>query len=92
MRWTANSRRRHLHHIGVFFRVLEAEGERSVPKTFEGQDSTGSSWVSRADVDASNASPLVLKSFDYLENPEADKLTRIQDWIVRQEATRCTGM
>lgn len=82
----------HLHHIGVFFRVLEAEGERSVPKTFDGQDSTGSSWVSRADVDASNASPLVLKAFDYLENPETDKLTRIQDWVVRQEATRCTGM
>ncbi|WP_426355283.1 NUDIX hydrolase [Exiguobacterium sp. R-39] len=82
----------HLHHIGVFFHVLEVDGEQSVPEIFFGQDSVGSSWRSRAEVNTSNASPLVLKAFDYLENPETDKLTRIQDWVVRQEATPCTGM
>ncbi|WP_235188856.1 NUDIX hydrolase [Exiguobacterium artemiae] len=74
----------HLHHIGVFFHVLEADGKPSVPKMFDGQDSTGSSWVSRADVDMSNASPLVLKAFDYLENPKTETMMRIENWIVKQ--------
>ena len=82
----------HLHHIGVFYKIIQTSGERAVPDKFDGQDSIGSSWVSQEQVNPDNASPLVLKAFEYLTNPETAPVMHVEDWIVKQEVATCTGM
>lgn len=55
-----------VHHIAVYYSVKIIGGELSTPEQFDGQDSLGALWVSEKDVSLINASPLVLKAFDWL--------------------------
>lgn len=56
----------HVHHIAVYYFVKIVGGEIIVPEQFEGQDSLGAVWVSESDVHLNNASPLVLKAFEWI--------------------------
>lgn len=56
-----------VHHIAVFYTVRNIGGKIKMPKQFEGQDSLGTAWVSEKDVSLDNASPLVLKAFEWLK-------------------------
>ncbi|MGE7925785.1 NUDIX domain-containing protein [Viridibacillus arvi] len=56
-----------VHHIAVYYSVRKIGGKIKLPEQFEGQDSLGSMWVSEKDVSLDNASPLVLKAFDWLK-------------------------
>lgn len=55
-----------MHHIAVFYSVKRIGGELSTPKQFDGQDSLGALWVSENEVASDNASPLVIKAFEWL--------------------------
>ncbi|GAA5416970.1 hypothetical protein Pryu01_02009 [Paraliobacillus ryukyuensis] len=57
-----------VHHIAVYYLVNKIGGEISVPEQFEGQDSLGAVWVTKQDVSQDNASPLVLKAFEWIES------------------------
>jgi ADP-ribose pyrophosphatase YjhB (NUDIX family) len=72
-----------VHHIAVYYNVRKVDGELSVPEQFHGQDSLGALWVSEKDVSLGNASPLVLKAFDWLKtkNLGIDAKT-YEDWKV----------
>lgn len=72
-----------LHHIGVYYLVKKIGGELSVPEQFNGQDSLGATWVSEKDVSLHNASPLVLKAFEWLrtQNLGIDAVT-YDEWKV----------
>nr|WP_027963730.1 NUDIX hydrolase [Halalkalibacillus halophilus] len=59
-----------VHHIAGFYVVNKIGGELRVPKQFEGQDSLGALWVSEQGVSLNNASPLVLKAFEWLRTKE----------------------
>ncbi|SET19050.1 hypothetical protein SAMN05216389_106241 [Oceanobacillus limi] len=56
-----------VHHIAVFYSVSKIGGEIVKLKKFEGQDSLGAQWVSSKEVSVENASPLVLKAFEWME-------------------------
>lgn len=56
-----------LHHIAAYYLVNKIGGELCEPLQFDGQDSLGAVWVSEEDVSVDNASPLVLKAFDWLK-------------------------
>nr|WP_144926564.1 NUDIX hydrolase [Paenibacillus bovis] len=62
----------HVHHIAVYYIVKIVGGEIIVPEQFEGQDSLGAVWVSESDVHINNASPLVLKAFDWIRTKNLD--------------------
>ncbi|MDQ0160769.1 NUDIX hydrolase [Alkalibacillus salilacus] len=72
-----------VHHIAVYYSVNVVGGQLNIPEQFEGQDSLGASWVSEHDVSLDNASPLVLKTFEWLnsETLGIDTIT-YQDWKV----------
>ncbi len=55
-----------VHHIAVYYSVKIIGGELSIPEQFDGQDSLGALWVSKKDISLDNASPLVLKAFEWL--------------------------
>ncbi|PAV27956.1 DNA mismatch repair protein MutT [Virgibacillus profundi] len=59
-----------VHHIAVYYYVRKIGGKLSVPKQFEGQDSLGALWISEKDANLDNASPLVLKAFEWLRTNE----------------------
>ena len=53
------------------------------PLQFDGQDSLGAVWVSEEDVSVDNASPLVLKAFDWLKtNTLGIDAECYKEWIV----------
>lgn len=56
-----------VHHIAVYYSVTKIGGELKIPEQFEGQDSVGTEWVAVKDVSLENASPLVLKAFEWLK-------------------------
>ncbi|MFD2630422.1 NUDIX hydrolase [Oceanobacillus kapialis] len=62
----------HVHHIAVYYLVSKMGGEISVPEQFEGQDSLGAGWVTEQEVSQDNASPLVLKAFEWLNKKDLD--------------------
>ena len=72
-----------VHHIAVFYSVRKIGGELSAPERFDGQDSLGALWVSEHEVTLANASPLVLKAFDWLRNRDLgiDAIT-YENWEV----------
>ncbi len=73
-----------VHHIAIFYLVRKLGGSLIVPDIFEGQDSLGTAWVSKDDVDGKNASPLVLKAFDYLRTNAVSVQADIYDkWEVK---------
>ncbi|MCA1063693.1 NUDIX hydrolase [Rossellomorea sp. AcN35-11] len=55
-----------VHHIAVYYSVRFIAGEISVPEPFEAQDSLGAVWVTEEEVSIDNASPLVLKAFQWI--------------------------
>jgi hypothetical protein len=50
--------------------VRKTGGEICIPEQFEGQDSLGAVWVSEHEVTPENASPLVMKAFEWLKTNE----------------------
>ena len=56
-----------VHHIAVYYSVRKISGELVIPEQFSGQDSLGALWVSPEDVTIDNASPLVLKAFEWMK-------------------------
>ncbi|MCE4956233.1 MULTISPECIES: NUDIX hydrolase [Bacilli] len=59
-----------VHHIAVYYSVRKIGGNIKIPEQFEGQDSLGAVWVSEKDVSLDNASPLVLKAFDWIKTKD----------------------
>ncbi|MGD6901197.1 NUDIX hydrolase [Bacillus infantis] len=55
----------HVHHICVFYKV-EGNGRLTQPLEFDGQDSLGALWITEHEASLDNASPLVLKAFEWL--------------------------
>jgi ADP-ribose pyrophosphatase YjhB (NUDIX family) len=56
-----------VHHIAVYYSVRKTGGEIGIPEQFEGQDSLGAVWVCEHEVSRENASPLVMKAFEWLK-------------------------
>jgi len=72
-----------VHHIAVYYSVKKVGGKLSIPEQFDGQDSLGAIWVSEKDVSLDNASPLVLKAFDWLRTKNLGISAEIyEDWKV----------
>lgn len=72
-----------VHHIAVYYSVKDIGGEISIPEQFNGQDSLGAVWVSEKDVTLYNASPLVLKAFEWLRtNNLGIEAETYEDWKV----------
>ncbi|QOV10215.1 NUDIX hydrolase [Viridibacillus arvi] len=72
-----------VHHIAVYYSVRKIGGKIKIPEQFEGQDSLGAMWVSEKDVSLDNASPLVLKAFDWLKTKDLGIDADIyKDWKV----------
>lgn len=74
----------HVHHIGIFYTVEKIGGQISEPEQFEGQDSDGALWVSENEVSVENASPLVLKAFEWIKTKKLG-LNRVnyQEWQIK---------
>lgn len=73
-----------VHHIAVFYIVKQIGGGLVVPEQFEGQDSLGAEWISEEEVSTENASPLVLKAFEWLRaNYLGLDVNSYDDWKVK---------
>lgn len=59
-----------VHHIAVYYSVRKIGGHIKAPEQFEGQDSLGAVWVSENDISIDNASPIVMKAFDWLKGKD----------------------
>ncbi|MUV38148.1 8-oxo-dGTP diphosphatase [Lentibacillus sp. JNUCC-1] len=59
-----------VHHIAVYYLVRKIGGKLQTPEQFEGQDSLGAVWVKEKDISFENASPLVLKAFEWLKTED----------------------
>jgi ADP-ribose pyrophosphatase YjhB (NUDIX family) len=74
----------HVHHIAVFYTVVKIGGKLTEPVQFEGQDSLGAVWISDEEATMENASPLVLKAFEWVKTRELDiHVTWHKNWEVR---------
>ena len=74
----------HVHHTAVYYLVRKVGGEISIPEQFEGQDSLGALWVSEYEVSPDNASPLVLKAFDWMKTQNLGiEAGRYDKWDVK---------
>lgn len=72
-----------VHHIAVYYLVRKVGGKLQTPEQFEGQDSLGALWVTEKDISFDNASPLVLKAFEWLKTEDLGINADIyQDWKV----------
>ncbi|WP_445509608.1 NUDIX hydrolase [Rossellomorea marisflavi] len=71
-----------VHHIAVYYSVRKIGGGIVVPEQFEGQDSLGAVWVSEDDVSMENASPLVLKAFEWLRTGGLGEAVVYDEWEV----------
>ncbi|MFD2042927.1 NUDIX hydrolase [Ornithinibacillus salinisoli] len=73
----------YLHHIAVYYAVRNIGGELSDPEQFDGQDSVGALWVSEKEVSLDNASPLVLKAFEWIRTKKLGiDVETYRDWNV----------
>jgi ADP-ribose pyrophosphatase YjhB (NUDIX family) len=72
-----------VHQIAVYYSVKKTGGEISIPEQFEGQDSLGAVWVSEHEVTPENASPLVIKAFEWLKTNELGLNAEVyEEWEV----------
>lgn len=72
-----------VNHIAVYYSVKSIGGELNSPEQFDGQDSLGALWVSEKDVSLDNASPLVLKAFEWLRTKDLGIEPKIyEEWKV----------
>ncbi|RIU92037.1 NUDIX hydrolase [Oceanobacillus picturae] len=75
----------HVHHIAVYYEVKRIGGKIIKPAQFEGQDSLGAVWVTKEEVSLDNASPLVLKAFEWINKNELGIETVCYDqWEVKE--------
>jgi len=75
----------HVHHIAVYYLVDRIGGQIVNPKQFDGQDSLGAFWVSESEVTLNNASPLVLKAFEWLKNGDLGlEVECFEHWEVKK--------
>ncbi|MDP5274937.1 NUDIX hydrolase [Chengkuizengella axinellae] len=73
----------HVHHIAVFYEVENISDTFTKPVQFKGQDSLGAEWIYEEEVSANNASPLVMKAFEWLREKELDfHVQCYEEWIV----------
>lgn len=73
----------YVHHIATYYSVRKIGGKIKIPEQFVGQDSLGAVWVSEKDVSLDNASPLVLKAFEWLKTKDLGINADIyKDWKV----------
>ncbi|WP_240903766.1 NUDIX hydrolase [Chengkuizengella sediminis] len=73
----------HVHHIAVFYEVENTSDVFSSPVIFEGQDSLGAQWIRKEEVSVENASPLILKAFEWLSSKKLDiNVQHYEEWIV----------
>jgi ADP-ribose pyrophosphatase YjhB (NUDIX family) len=73
-----------VHHIAVFYSVKIIGGELIEPEQFDGQDSLGGEWISAEEVHSENASPLVMKALDWLQNGRFDWSTQhYTSWTIK---------
>lgn len=73
-----------VHHIAVYYLVKQVGGSLTEPKQFVGQDSLGALWVSQADVSENNASPLVLKAFEWMKSRNLGlDVEKYEQWEVK---------
>ncbi|WP_061809431.1 NUDIX hydrolase [Rossellomorea vietnamensis] len=72
-----------VHHIAVYYSVRKIGGEIGIPEQFKGQDSLGAVWVSEHEVTPENASPLVMKAFEWLKTNELGLSAEVfEEWEV----------
>ena len=72
-----------VHHIAVYYVVKKVGGKIKIPEQFEGQDSLGAVWISEKNASLDNASPLVLKAFEWLKTKDLGIDAEVyKDWIV----------
>ena len=72
-----------VHHIAVYYSVRKIGGEIGIPEQFEGQDSLGAVWVSEHEVSRENASPLVMKAFEWMKTNELGLNAEVyEEWQV----------
>lgn len=72
-----------IHHIAVYYLVRIIGGKLQIPEQFTGQDSLGVVWVTEKDISIDNASPLVIKAFEWLKTKQLDIEADIYiDWKV----------
>ncbi|MBB4826368.1 ADP-ribose pyrophosphatase YjhB (NUDIX family) [Sporosarcina luteola] len=72
-----------IHHIAVYYLVSKIVGELKKPLQFEGQDSIGALWVSEQEVSIENASPLVLKAFEWMRTKSLGiRAECYEDWKI----------
>ena len=75
-----------VHHIAVYYAVKRADGKVRVPEQFDGQDSLGAVWIAEKDISLDNASPLVLKAFEWLKTKNLGiEVTTYEDWKVLKQ-------
>ncbi|WP_421383096.1 NUDIX hydrolase [Bacillus salacetis] len=73
-----------VHHIAVFYSVKKIGGELVEPEQFDGQDSLGAVWISPEKISSENASPLVMKALDWLQNGRFDWNTQhYTSWTIK---------
>lgn len=73
-----------VHHIAIFYSVHIKGGTLMQPLQFEGQDSDGALWVMEHEVSEENASPLVLKAFEWINtNQIGINVTVYKQWEVK---------
>ena len=74
------------HHIAVFYLVKQIGGNLVAPEQFEGQDSLGAEWVTEEEISVENASPLVLKAFEWLKTNDLGlDVNYYDDWKVKKK-------
>lgn len=73
-----------VHHIAVYYLVKQIGGSLIEPEQFDGQDSLGAIWISEEEVSVENASPLVLKAFEWLKTNDLGlDAVYYNDWKVK---------
>lgn len=75
-----------VHHIAVNYIVRKIGGKLNIPEQFKGQDSLGTEWVTEKEVSVANASPLVLKAFEWKNTKKLGVEAMIyRNWEVMNE-------
>lgn len=73
----------HVHHVAVFYKIAQAEGQFETPEVFDGQDSAGAHWVCIEKFNERNASPLVVKAVEWLKHRKVPNTATVYDsWAV----------
>jgi hypothetical protein len=70
----------------VFYLVKQIGGNLVAPEKFEGQDSLGAEWVTEEEISVENASPIVLKAFEWQKTNDLGlDANYFDDWKVKKK-------